>query len=340
MNRTKILLVTTILTLAAGAVPAHASEKALVFRFRGTGVGEDVLDAVTVLMAGALGEQAGYDARSATDLLGDTGCVEPGCAAELARGNGYPVAVTGSVTRLGGKFIIRAGLVNAVSGDVTASAEGTALFEEEIDVVLKRVARSIAAGESMEDSAELGLITSSESETELRRGSFTTGGLRVGFLFPTGESYAGVGRMTAVDLVFQYDLPDYFLAGRSGIRWGGDIEDEGHSAWEFAILDTKMGRYFGRGDFSPFISIGMGLHWLKLEDEYIDGGSRVRGSEDATGLALSVGGGIAAFRTYDFQFQIDVDYIIFFESMGVDPMEESYPKGLLFTFCIKKGGRD
>jgi len=123
-------------------------------------------------------------------------------------------------------------------------------------------------------------------------------------------------------------MRDYFLSGRSGLKWGDN------KAFNLTILETKIGRYLSRGDFSPFISGGIGIQYSKAKIE-VENQPGIY-SASSTGLSVCGGVGLAAFRTYDFQFQIDVDYFIFFAKMEKDgnPGKE-YPQGIIFTFCIK-----
>jgi hypothetical protein len=140
--------------------------------------------------------------------------------------------------------------------------------------------------------------------------------------------------MIALDFAYQYDTPDFFLSGRTGIRWGGDINEDGGEAFDFAILEAKIGKYLSRSDFAPFISAGIGIHWASAEERLpVQGGGFADFEDSGTGLMATGGIGFTAFRTYNFQFQIDVDFFMIFEKLTVG----EYPQGVLFTFCIKRG---
>ncbi|MBN1164897.1 MAG: hypothetical protein JXB45_09985 [Candidatus Krumholzibacteriota bacterium] len=332
------LLLSVILLILWNAT-AGAAEETLVFRFKGIGVEENLIDAVTVIFAGALDAEGKYISVSAYEVLGDVECHDHTCAIELAREAGLGKAITGSLTRLGNKIVIAAQLADVARESVIITVDGTALTEDDMDVVLKRLAKAISTGKKIDDTAEVGLITEKEVSEVRRRESFRAAGFRVGFLWPQSASFGGVDRLTAVDFVYQYDTHDYFLAGRWGLRWGGDLDNDGRNSNSLALLETKLGRYLTRKDFSPFISAGMGINWVKVREHYRSVNVYQTKEDSGTGLVLTAGGGFAAFRTYDFQFQFDIDYFVVFEKIGTDGNEQKYPQGVIFTFCIKRGKR-
>jgi hypothetical protein len=334
----RIFLISFALIVAAGA--ADASEQALFFRFRGIGVDEELIDAVSHLLKGSLEKEGVYAPVPVDELIGYTGCFDPSCAAAIAREEDFEWAVTGSVTRIGSKMIVRVELVEAASGEIRFSTDGSSLTEDDLDTVLKRLARSLSTGRGMESTAEVGMITASEYEEPRRRESYSSKSLDVGFLWPQGDSWAGVERLTAIDLAYQYDTAEFFLLGRSGIRWGGDLDDDGGRGLGFNILDVKIGRYFSRGDFSPFLSAGVGVHWVWVKKRIVEEGDAVYNiyeeSDSGTNLALTAGLGFTAFRTYDFQAQFEIEYVYMMEKLEYG----GNPRGFLFTFTIKRGRRD
>ena len=318
------------------SVPLSASERVLVFRFKGTGVDEDLLDAVAALFDQALDGEGRYQTVPVFEVIGDVECYDADCAAVRAGQAGYGKAVIGSLTRLGSKIIVGVKLIDTMKRDVIQAAEGAALSEEDLDIVLKRLAIALTKGKKIDATAEVGLITESEYADVRQRDSYSTGGLRAGFMWPVAGSYGGVDRMTAIDLVFQHDTKDYFLAGKSGLNWGGDFNKDGSSAFGLTLFEAKIGRYLNRNDFSPFVSVGLGISWTRIREDGPEGEKTDRGS----GLSFSIGTGFAAFRTYDFQFQLGLDYIIILEKLGTGYSDAENPQGIFFTFCIRRGSAD
>jgi hypothetical protein len=331
----KLIVLFIAAMLAAGSL--CASESVLLFRFRGVGVDEELIDAVMLVFQGALEEEGGYSPVSVEQTIGYVDCHDLSCAASLARDEGFAKAITGSITRLGAKIIVRIHLVDARREKTVFSDDGESMTEDDLDIVLKRLARGVTSGKTMEETAEVGMITEREFEKERRRESYSSKGVKVGFLWPTSGSMGGTDRLTVLHLAYQYDTPDFFMSGRSGIHWGGDIDEQGSYAFDLAFFDAKLGKYFNRGDFTPFVNLGVGIHWVKAKDKVV-----VRSTptvvtktrdDSGTGLALIAGGGFTAFRTYNFQFQVDVDFIITLTDLEAG----GNPQGVMFTFCIMKG---
>ncbi len=337
----KLFLALMILFLLTGAV--SASERTLLFRFNGIGVNAELIDAVTMIFQGALAEEGKYQAVYATEFFGDVECYDLTCAISLAEEAGLEKAIFGSLTRLGSKIIARVQLADARKGEIIFSDDGVSQTEEDLDVVLKRLAKSLTSGKKMESTAEVGLITEKEYDEVRRRESYSSKSFNVGFLWPAAGTMGGARRLLVLDLSYQYDTPDFFLTGRSGIRWGGDLDEDKGRALDINFLEVKIGRYLNRADFAPFLNGGIGIHYMREKKRFeIDHGSyieQIDREDGGTGLILLGGGGFAAFRTYNFQFQIDVDYFIMLEKLNAGEESEGgkYPQGVIFTFCVKKG---
>jgi hypothetical protein len=334
----RVFIVLIVLaTCVAGA--ADALEKPIMFRFKSVGVDEDIVEATMMLFKGSLNEEGKYNPVYADNSLAGIECYEPDCAARIGRLEGYGKAIVGSLTQLGFKIIVRVQLVDTESGDVIFTEQGTADTEEDLDMVLARLAKSVTSEKKFEETAEVGMITENETLDEKRRESYSSKGLRVGFIWPIDDSFGNmVDRLIAVDFAYQYELPDFFLMGRSGLRWGD-------GALDVCFLDAKIGRYLNRGDFTPFINGGLGVHYIRgkglIKREHHEGDyyTEVTWEDGSYGLVLLGGAGFTAFRTYDFQFQIDVDYFIMLDKINEDEVngsEARRPQGVLFTFCIRK----
>jgi hypothetical protein len=323
-----MIMLISIIFLFAGTL--QASEKTLLFRFKGTGVDEELIDAVDQIFGSVLSQQGKYNTVSAVNVVGNVECYSLSCAVAYADEAGFTKAITGNLTRLGGKFIVNIQLIDVERDKIILGVDAVSETEEDLDVVLKRLAKSITAGKEMDETAEVGLVTESEAKQDRRKSSFTSNGLRAGFMWPSADSFGKTSRLTAIDFVFQHDMKDYFLSGRSGLKWGN------HSAFNFTFLETKIGRYLSRSDFSPFISGGIGIQYNRSEIEIKGPTSTDFDSASGTGLSLCGGVGLAAFRTYDFQFRLDVDYFIVFTKVESDGNSgKEYPQGIIFTFCIK-----
>ncbi|UCF05143.1 MAG: hypothetical protein JSV33_14690 [bacterium] len=332
----RVSLFIVLLLVATGSL--SAADRVLLFRFKGVGVDEELIDAVMLVFQGALEQEGKYIPVNAFDVVGYTDCSDVSCTAALAREAGYARAITGTLTRLGYKLIIMVQLVDAGSESIIFSDDGVSLDEEDLDIVLKRLAIGLSEGRKIESTAEIGLITEEEAEEPRRRSSYSSRSLRAGFMWTANGSMGGDIRLIVLDLAYQHDTRDFFLSGRSGIRWGGSMNEDGGSAIDIALLDAKIGRYFSRGDFAPFLSAGVGVHWIRAKERIVEinGDILVNDRADSgMGLALIAGGGITVFRTYNFQFQLDAEYIYVLEDLAVG----GNPQGFMFTFCIKQSKR-
>lgn len=336
-------LFAALMMLLLMTATASASENALLFRFKGIGVYNNLIEAVTVIFQGALDEEGKYQTVNASEVLGDVECHDLVCAVSLSREAGYDKAVTGTITRLGDKIIVRVQLVDVNNNEIVFSDDGVSQTEDDLDVVLARLAKSLSEGKKMESTAEVGLITANEFEETRRRESYSTKSFNVGFMWPSAGSMGGADRLVVLDLAYQYDTPDFFLAGRSGLRWGGNMDEDNGKAVDINFLEVKIGRYLNRGDFTPFVSGGIGIHYTRetkrVVHEHVGYTEYIETDDGGTGLALLAGGGFTAFRTYNFQFHVDVDYFFILEKLNAGDESDGgeYPQGIIFTFCIKKG---
>ena len=333
-------LVATLLLFMILSGPVSASEDVILFNFKGIGVDHELIEAVTSIFQGALAEEGRYQPVLASETLGDVECYDLSCAVELAREAGYDNAVTGTITRLGGKIIVRVQLVNVDKQEIGFSDDGVSQSEDDLDVVLSRLAKSLSTGKKMEDTAQVGLITEKEYDEVRRRESYSTKSFNVGFLWPTAGSFGGVDRLITLDLAYHYDTNDFFLTGRSSLRWGGDWRDDGAKAVDVNFLEVKIGRYFSRSDFSPFVNAGIGIHYVKATQRVATAhGTSVEMDDGGTGPVFLGGVGFTAFRTYNFHFRVDLDYMFMLEKIntGAQSGDGDYPQGVIFTFCVMKG---
>ena len=154
-----------------------------------TGDLEKASDASTVneLYKDAL--QASYPGTVKT--VKDTGsCADKECAAALAKGANADEAVYSTLKRLGSKWIFSSTIVNADGRDAF-NQRGTATNLEDLEAVTKRVSDAIVARKSVDQVASLDNITAKEENSEpTRRMSLFNTGFSLGYLLPTGGTYA------------------------------------------------------------------------------------------------------------------------------------------------------
>jgi len=159
-------------------------------------------------------------------------------------------------------------------------------------------------------------ISQKESEDEPnRRQSLYRGGVAVGYLFPTGNSsfkyvsgfdnndvprIEGYRQMIRLTWLNTWDF-------HNNLQLGTDI------VWNVPTsigADASLRYLFGRGDITPFIGGGVGLHYVKgdANNDLAEGGKR------NSGPALNAQAGLMLFRTYDVNVMLRTQYQVIFNS--------------------------
>jgi len=331
---------TRLLTLLAGfvilAVPAASGQTAtLILPLRTVGVGDTTATVARDLLVGEL-ESRGISALGRGGALGlpagPQGCDEVECATALARERQAAQVVFGSLSRLGDKVIVRARALRVGDAVPYYTDQLTALTEEDLDAVMRRIAEGIAAGRANSDRATIESVTREETKIPRRRAGRSGLGLRAGGIFPDGDSYGGE-RLTSLRLVYKYEANDFIIESTAllGIAWGGGTV-------EWMPLDVFAGRMFGKGDGSVYVGAGLGIRSVHVERSvacpacdpgeycYCDGTA----AESATTLSADAGGGFIAFRTYSYQIVVDLRYHYVFE--GFDKLGGHGAHGIALTF--------
>jgi hypothetical protein len=289
-----------------------AAAQTLVLPLRTVGVSDTTAAVVGSLLEGEL-ESRGIvivpASQRARDLpTGDAACDDAVCAAAAGESHGASQVVYGSLSRLGEKIIFRIRALR--SGDTAPSYmdQLTSTTEEDLDAVVRRAADGFVAGRANADRATLDTVTREETFEPRRRANRRGVGLRAGFIFPQGDSYGGVDRLTSVRLAFKYESRNYLIETTPilGFAWRGETID-------WTILDLFGARIFGTGDVATYIGAGLGVHSVRVEKKFLNASpydyyydSSV--SQGETTLTTDIGIGLMAFRTYDLSVIVDVRY--------------------------------
>jgi hypothetical protein len=323
------------LAVVGFAVPAGSEPLlTLVLPLRSTGVDETTVNAVGDLLRAEL-ENRGIALVPSSQLKdlprGDSACDDVECANAAAAATGAGRIVYGTLTRLGNKIIfhVRAVWIGETMPDYADQV--TAATEEDLDVVCRRVAESIAAGRPDARHATIGTVTQEETLEPRRRATRSGLGLRAGFLFPANGSYGNADRLTSLGLVIRYETPTFFVQSTPlvGFAWRGDTV-------EWTPFDLFLARIFGVGDFSPYVGAGLGISALHVQKnltvafgDYLYPSST---SQSSTSLAADLDVGLLMLRTYDFAIVLDVRYHYVFEDF--DAIGGNGAHGLALRFGI------
>ena len=326
------LVVLSILLFTIGRTLAEETARLAVFDLEPIGVDPATVQATAQLLRNDLAGTGRYsvvDEGEMRRILGQSAmCYDSQCAAENGRRLGVQKALVGSLSRLGEKIIVELRLVDVATGGVEYSDRMASTTVEDLDTVISRMAQSVASGKPVEKTAEVGLIVQEEAKEPLRRKNFFSVGGKIGYLFPTGDSWGQADRLLCLDWVTRYETNDFFVESLIGYRYQLN-EDNGafDVPIEFSIFYVPS-----RSDFSPYFGGGLGIHWIgaKRWDENGDHDDDEDERWTNNGLALNVGGGLMGFRTYDFRFVVDLRYSIVMADLGGQDTHQ----GIMLTFGI------
>lgn len=329
MKRCWAAWMTGLTALLLGATPAAAETWALLDL--GTrGVDETSAATFRDLLQGELG-----DVIAATFVQPSTSCDGSECAADVGAEVGADYAVFGSLSALGAKIIVNLYTVDVRSGEVTTRHKMTVDRVEDLDAVATRIAKAIAGGRSVEETAALGSITHEEAKPDLRREGQSGVGLWLGGVLPVGEAFSG-GAGINIDLSYWFETRHFAIEPRIGFRFAADPE-EGQSWFE---LPMDVGLFYipMLGDFTPFFGGGMGVRYVD-ESRFIDEttGTTIpvssRGTVDDSGWGFGLYGkvGVLALRTYAVRVAVAIEYgAAFVDLHGRTPNHLNFTVGVFF----------
>jgi hypothetical protein len=320
--------------LLAGIFVTAGRAQTLILPFRTVGVSDTTASVTRDLLAGEL-ETRGVSVlgRDPTLPSGPRGCDETGCAADLARRRRAAQVVFGTLSRLGGKVIVRVRALRPEDAAPYYADQLTALTEDDLDTVMRRVAESLVAGRANSERATIESVTREEARIPRRREGRSGIGLQAGFLFPDGDSYGGE-HLTSLRLVYKFEARGFLIQSTAllGLAWG-------HGALEWTPLDVFAARVFGVGDLSAYLGGGLGVRSTRIRrDVPCEPGCSPPAlceglcseSEGTTTLSAEVGGGILAFRTYSYEVVVDLRYHYLFA--GFDRVGGKGAHGIVLSF--------
>ncbi len=288
-----------ILVLTVLCVATLSASSILVYNFKSTSLEPGDIEAVKEIFKSELSGK-GYSVRDAGDEI----CNDAICAANGASESGLEQALYGSVAKLGEKIIVNIYIVDT-TGKELHSDKMTSESIENLDVVIERLVEGITGGVKAAETIDKTNVTLTEAEEPLRRKNFYTVGVKIGYRFPLFESY-GEEQMWQYEGVAMYELEKMFIEGRGYGCSGGDATAFGLSIGLYYIFSPK--------EFSPYAGGSAGIEWamnMPYLEEAGDSSYPVGGAS-GDGPAISLGGGLIAFQTYDFRLMLDLRYTMVF----------------------------
>ncbi len=236
-------------------------------------------------------------------------CVSIDCAVDLAKQLNADRVIFCRLTPLGEKIIVQYYLTDVKTHSNLLMEQTTAANIEDLENVMRRIAKSISTAKSFSESAEVGRITETETLESLRRKSKYNFGITFGYLFPQVGYDNDFEKTFVFNSHFDYELPDYAIGLMFGLRRG------------FAA--NIYGNYlFSKSDFCPYIGGSFGFHWVTHKDNIFYNNDK----KSSDGFEIGLATGLRLFHTYDFQVVINVEYIITFNDYN--------DKAIVFTIGI------
>ena len=251
--------------------------------------------------------------------VGSQNCADENCAVELGKEQNAQKSFICNMSKLGEKIIIQFVLMDVVNSKKIISESTSALSIEDLENVMNRIALSVARGEPLNQTAEVGTITEKEQITELRRGAQRMAGFSFGYLFPQ-SGYDSFEKSFTFEFRAGFELPETTIGMLLAIRKG------------FAA--NIYGDYlFTKTDVCPYLGGAFGFHWVS-HDSYSStivyntnqSNSYTNNEKQSDGFELTLNTGLRLFRTYDFQILLNLDYIFTFNDYK--------DQGLVFTIGI------
>lgn len=297
-------------------VALHAQKRLAIAPLHAIGLEESAILTSESLLKMELQKQLDYEVIQIPFDNEKQPCYEEKCAIELGKEAAAEEVVLCRLSRLGEKIIVQFIHLEVSSGRTIFSDNTTSNTVEDLDMVMKRVALSIARHEPIAKTAEVGNITESDDKP-LRRSAHKTSGFSFGYLYPQ-DGYDGKERSFALDFRTGYDMENLSAGMLTAVRNGFATNLFVH------YLTTRT-------DICPYFGGAFGFHWISHEtyDYYeVESGSYVEDKRNGDGFELTLTGGIRVFRTYNFQLVANLDYLMTFNDYD--------DKAVVFTLGLLK----
>ncbi len=306
-----------------------------VLHLKAVGVDPGTAEVVSGLLAGEL-SNVGYQVLNPDAMNAAVGeklrCYESTCAAKAGFKAKVDQVIFGSVSKLGEKHIVQISVVNVSSQEIIWSGSLSAKTAEDLDMVAKRLAKSIAEGKKAEETVEVGMVTKEEQKEPGRRKAFFVTGGKFGTLLPMG-GYAGSSALMFGALAFWYEIPNMAVELSCDFGVSGNLSNYDDGKASEQIVDMSLLYFFSKTDFSPFVKGGAGISILSLYDDI--------GYEFGSGIGFgaNIGAGLVMFRTYDFRVLVEATYHVNFTDIADYETPHHGPKFMLgLLYRARRGG--
>ncbi|MDD3051334.1 MAG: hypothetical protein PHR06_09330 [Candidatus Cloacimonetes bacterium] len=293
LRRTVFLLLFFVFTW----VLLLASERIAVLPVSNSMLDEQTNEGIWYLLIQEITAEGNFSAASMKEVmkvLPEASCDTFECAIAVADSINCDYALISRIIKLGEKIIFDYSLINVAEEKIVVKDNTTVDTIEDMDVVVKRIAKSVSSNQKFDQTADINTVTISEEKSFKKRGLFNCRGITWGYLFPnTGYNNTSRSKLftIAMELGSQTDKFEYGtnFAYRNGFA-----------------MDIYANHLFTKTDFCPYFGGAIGIHWIITESNYDD-----RKIEE--GLGLTVNSGILMFHTYKNEVKLNFSYTATFE---------------------------
>ena len=242
------------------------------------------------------------------ESLAEEQCTEVVCAVEIGRELDADLVLITNLSKLGEKIIIQYNLVDVNKGQSAVLDNTTSNTIEDLEVVMNRIAMSIVEQKPLAQTVEVGAIMQKEEDIPRRRSGKKFIGLSFGYLYPQHGYDKDYERSFTLDLRSGYEVGNVAVGLQFAARYG------------FAT-NIYASYLFSKKDICPYAGGALGFHWVAHDYWYDD-------NKRSDGLEFIANAGIRAFRTYNFQVILNIDYAITFNDFD--------DRALIFTIGLLK----
>lgn len=285
----KSQLICTLFLILTGTL-VFAGQRLAVLPLHANGVDQSTVQTFSELLRNELSKHDKFSLLSGKqmDQYGEY-CMDSDCAADIGENVQADLVLAVSLNRLGEKIIVHFILTDVHKRETQLADNSSVPGVDELDVMARRIANSISSGKLIDQTAEVGQVLKEDEKAFIRRKAAKYLGLTFGYTYPL-EGYEDKDRVFSLNLILGYDTGSLMAGVQGGARYG-------------VTASVFCDYLFSRSDFSPFLGLAAGFHWVAHDNEP---------DKHEDGFMLAANAGLVAFRTYNFQLRVNCEYAVTF----------------------------
>ncbi len=300
----KKIFILTILASLFNLAQVKTNYKLAILPFSSKGVDEISIQTAESILKLEIERQSSINIireREINNALQSDICDDIECAVEIGKKVQSDRVFFCKIYPLGSNLILQYYLYDLNENKSVLIEQTKALGLEDLEVVMKRIARSIITETPFSSGAEVGTVVGTETTPFLKKSSSYNFGLTFGYLFPTNGYDSDREKSFTLNAHFDYELPNYAIGLMMGARNGFAINLYGHYL-------------FSASDISPYVGTAVGFHWVShpTDYDYVFEPFIEREKKQSHGFELVLSAGFRLFRTQRFTIIANLEYLITF----------------------------